>query len=150
GEVYRAVLDGKSDEELKDIMNFYDYLEIQPITNNEFLINKGNVKDEDELRALNMKIYNLGRELNKPVVATGDVHFLDPQDEVFRRIIMAGQGFSDSSNQPPLYLKTTEEMLKEFSYLGGEASREVVITNPGEIADSIEVLKPIPDETYPP
>lgn len=150
GEVYRAVLDGKSDEELKEIMRFYDYLEIQPIANNSYLIGKGNVKDEDELRALNEKIYRLGRELNKIVVATGDVHFLDPQDEVFRRIIMGGQGFSDSDNQPPLYLKTTEEMLKEFSYLGQEAAKEVVITNPGIIADSIEVLKPIPDETYPP
>lgn len=150
GEVYRAVLDGKSDEELKEIMEFYDYLEIQPIANNEYLINKGNVKDENELRSLNTKIYNLGKELNKPVVATGDVHFLDPQDEIFRRIIMAGQGFSDSGNQPPLYLKTTEEMLKEFSYLGVDAAKEVVITNPGEVADSIDVLKPIPDETYPP
>ena len=150
GEVYRAVLDGKSDEELKEIMNFYDYLEIQPIANNSYLIAKGNVKDEDELRALNKKIYRLGKELNKLVVATGDVHFLDPQDEVFRRIIMAGQGFSDSDNQPPLYLKTTEEMLKEFAYLGEEVAREVVITNPGIIADSIDVLKPIPDETYPP
>jgi DNA polymerase III subunit alpha, Gram-positive type len=150
GEVYRAVLDGKSDEELKEIMGFYDYLEIQPIGNNEYLINKGNVKDEDELRSLNTKIYNLGKELNKPVVATGDVHFLDPQDEVFRKIIMAGQGFSDSENQPPLYLKTTEEMLREFSYLGQDGAKEVVIINPGEIADSIDVLKPIPDETYPP
>ena len=150
GEVYRAVLDGKSDEELKEIMSFYDYLEIQPIANNSYLIEKGNVKDEEELKALNTKIYTLGKELNKLVVATGDVHFLDPQDEVFRRIIMAGQGFSDSDNQPPLYLKTTEEMLKEFAYLGEEAAREVVITNPGIIADSIDVLKPIPDETYPP
>jgi len=150
GEVYRAVLDGKSDEELKEIMSFYDYLEIQPIANNSYLIEKGNVKDEDELRALNQRIYRLGKELNKLVVATGDVHFLDPQDEVFRRIIMAGQGFSDSDNQPPLYLKTTEEMLKEFAYLGEKVAREVVITNPGIIADSIDVLKPIPDETYPP
>ena len=150
GEVYRAVLDGKSDEELKEIMSFYDYLEIQPIANNNYLIEKGNVKDEEELRELNRKIYKLGKELNKLVVATGDVHFLDPQDEVFRRIIMAGQGFSDSNNQPPLYLKTTEEMLREFSYLGEEAAKEVVVKNPSIIADSIEVLKPIPDETYPP
>ncbi|WP_294185943.1 PolC-type DNA polymerase III [uncultured Clostridium sp.] len=150
GEVYRAVLDGKSDEEIKEIMSFYDYLEIQPIANNSYLIEKGNVKDENELRSLNEKIYKLGKELNKIVVATGDVHFLDPQDEFFRRIIMAGQGFSDCDNQPPLYLKTTEEMLKEFSYLGQEVAKEVVVTNPGIIADSIEVLKPIPDETYPP
>lgn len=150
GEVYRAVLDGKSDEEIKEIMSFYDYLEIQPIANNSYLIDKGNVKDENELRSLNEKIYKLGKELNKIVVATGDVHFLDPQDEIFRRIIMAGQGFSDSDNQPPLYLKTTEEMLKEFSYLGQDIAKEVVVTNPSILADSIEVLKPIPDETYPP
>ena len=150
GEVYRAVLDGKSDDELKEIMSFYDYLEIQPIDNNRYLIEKGNVKDEDELRNLNRKIYNLGKELEKPVVATGDVHFLEEKDEAFRRIIMAGQGFSDSDNQPPLYLKTTEEMLKEFSYLGNNEAKEVVITNTNLIADSIDVLKPIPDETYPP
>ena len=150
GEVYRAVLDAKPDEELKEIMSFYDYLEIQPIDNNRYLIAKGNVKDEEELRNLNRKIYNLGKEIGKVVVATGDVHFLDDKDEAFRRIIMAGQGFSDGDNQPPLYLKTTEEMLKEFSYLGSEASKEVVVRNTNIIADSIDVLKPIPDETYPP
>lgn len=150
GEVYRAVLDGRNDEELKEIMKFYDYLEIQPIENNEYLIDKGNVRGIEELQSLNKKIYKLGKELNKLVVATGDVHFLDPQDEAFRRIIMAGKGFSDSDKQPPLYLKTTEEMLKDFAYLGNEVAREVVIQNPNLIADSIEVLKPIPDETYPP
>ena len=150
GEVYRAVLDGRNDEELKEIMKFYDYLEIQPIENNEYLIDKGNVRGIEELQSLNKKIYKLGKELNKLVVATGDVHFLEPQDEAFRRIIMAGKGFSDSDKQPPLYLKTTEEMLKDFAYLGNEASREVVIQNPNLIADAIEVLKPIPDETYPP
>ena len=150
GEIYRAILDGKSIEELKELASFYDYLEIQPIANNMHLIEKGNVKDEEELREINKKIYNLGKELNKPVVATGDVHFLDPQEEIFRKIIMAGQGFSKDTNQPPLYFKTTEEMLREFSYLGREIAREVVITNPSDIADSIDVLKPIPDETYPP
>lgn len=150
GEIYRAVLGGKKDEEVKEIMSFYDYVEIQPIENNAYLIEKGNVKDEEELKDINRKIYNLAKEINKPTVATGDVHFLEPQDEAFRRIIMAGQGFGDSENQPPLYLKTTEEMLKEFSYLGEDIAREVVIKNPQEIADSVDILKPIPDETYPP
>ena len=150
GEIYRAVLGGKKDEEVKEIMSFYDYVEIQPIENNAYLIEKGNVKDEEELKDINRKIYNLAKEINKPTVATGDVHFLEPQDEAFRRIIMAGQGFGDAENQPPLYLKTTEEMLKEFSYLGEDIAREVVIKNPQEIADSVGILKPIPDETYPP
>ncbi|MGL5087191.1 MAG: PolC-type DNA polymerase III, partial [Clostridium sp.] len=150
GELYKAVLDGKSDEELKEIINFYDYLEIQPLENNAYLIKKGVVKDNDELKAANKRIYDLGVQCNKPTVATGDVHFLDPKDEAYRRIIMGGQGFSDADNQPPLYLKTTEEMLREFSYLGSEIAREVVIKNPRDIADSIGSLKPIPDETYPP
>lgn len=150
GEIYRAVLGGKKDEEVKEIMSFYDYVEIQPIENNAYLIEKGNVKDEEELKDINRKIYNLAKEINKPTVATGDVHFLEPQDEAFRRIIMAGQGFGDAENQPPLYLKTTEEMLKEFSYLGEDIAREVVIKNPQKIADSVDILKPIPDETYPP
>ncbi len=150
GQIYRAVLGGQSDEEIKEIMSFYDYVEIQPIANNAYLIEKGNVKDENELKEINRKIYNLAKEINKPTVATGDVHFLEPYDEAFRRIIMAGQGFGDADNQPPLYFKTTEEMLKEFSYLGSEIAKEVVIKNPQAIADSIDVVKPIPDETYPP
>lgn len=151
GEIYRAVLDGKSDEEIKEKMGYYDYIEIQPIENNTYLINKGNVKDEEELRSINKRLYKLATQVNKPVVATGDVHFLDPQDAIFRKIIMAGQGFSrNSDNQPPLYFKTTEEMLKEFSYLGTDIAREVVITNTNMIADSIDVIKPIPDETYAP
>ena len=150
GEVYRAILDGKNDEEVMKICEFYDYLEIQPIANNKFLIEKGNVKDEDELREINKRIYNIGKKLNKPVVATGDVHFLDPQDEAFRRIIMAGKGFKDADNQPPLYLKTTTEMLKEFSYLGEDIAKEVVVLNPNKIVDEVEAIKPIPDETFPP
>lgn len=150
GQVYREILNGKTDDELKEIIEFYDYLEIQPVGNNNFLIEKGNVKDENELRAINERIYNLGMEYGKMTVATGDVHFLEPQDEVFRRIIMAGKGFKDCDNQPPLYFKTTEEMLKEFSYLGSDRAREVVITNPNKIADSCDELKPVPDETYPP
>ncbi|MFR4051361.1 MAG: PolC-type DNA polymerase III, partial [Clostridium perfringens] len=150
GQLYKAVLEGKTDAELKEIAAFYDYLEIQPIQNNEFLIRKGNVKDEDELRDLNRKIYDLGKEMDKPVVATCDCHFLDPNDEVFRRIIMAGQGYGDADNQPPLYFRTTNEMMKEFEYLGEEACREVVIENTQKIADMVEAVKPIPDETFPP
>ncbi|HFD1833901.1 TPA: PolC-type DNA polymerase III [Clostridium perfringens] len=150
GQLYKAVLEGKTDGELKEIASFYDYLEIQPIQNNEFLIRKGNVKDEEELRELNRKIYDLGKEMDKPVVATCDCHFLDPNDEVFRRIIMAGQGYGDVDNQPPLYFRTTNEMMKEFEYLGEEACREVVIENTQKIADMVEVVKPIPDETFPP
>lgn len=151
GEIYRSVVGGKSDEEIKEVMSFYDYVEIQPIANNAYMIEKGSVKDEDELKGINKKIYDLAKEINKPTVATCDVHFLDPYDEAFRRIIMAGQGFGDADNQPPLYLRTTEEMLKEFSYLGDEIAREVVIKNPKAISDSVEEnLKPIPDETYPP
>lgn len=151
GEVYGSVVGGKSDEEIKEVMSFYDYVEIQPIANNAYMIEKGSVKDEDELKDINRKIYDLAKEINKPTVATCDVHFLDPQDEAFRRIIMAGQGFGDADNQAPLYLRTTEEMLKEFAYLGTDIAKEVVIKNPTEIANSVEEnLKPIPDETYPP
>ncbi|MGL4774700.1 MAG: PolC-type DNA polymerase III, partial [Clostridium sp.] len=150
GQLYRSILDGKTDEELKEIVEFYDYLEIQPVENNAFLIEKGNVKDFDEIREINRRIYNLAKKHNKLIVATGDVHFLEPQDEAFRRIIMAGKGFKDADNQAPLYLKTTEEMLKEFSYLGEAEAREVVIHNPKKIADMVEVVKPIPDETFPP
>lgn len=150
GELYRAILEGKSDEELKEIVDFYDYLEIQPLGNNNFMIENGKVKNEDELKAINKRIYDLGKKYNKITCATGDVHFLEPQDAIFRSIIMTGKGFKDADNQPPLYFKTTDEMLKEFSYLGEDIAREVVITNTNLIADSCEVIKPIPDETYPP
>ena len=150
GELYRAILDGRTDEELKEIINFYDYLEIQPVGNNEFLIEKGSVKDENEIKEINKKIYDLGKECGKLTVATGDVHFLEPEDSAFRKIIMAGKGFKDADNQPPLYLKTTEEMLEEFSYLGEDVAMEVVVTNTNKIADECDKIKPIPDETYPP
>ncbi|EES91674.1 PolC-type DNA polymerase III [Clostridium botulinum] len=150
GEVYKAVLEGKSQEELKEIIKFYDYLEIQPIMNNEFMLKKGIVKSEEQLKEVNRKIYNLGKENGLPIVATGDVHFLDPKDAKFREILMKGQGFSDAEDQPPLYLKTTNEMLKEFEYLGKDECKEVVIYNPQKIAEEIEVIKPIPDETFPP
>ncbi|GAA0114330.1 PolC-type DNA polymerase III [Clostridium senegalense] len=150
GQIYKEVLQGKSFEEMEQLVNFYDYLEIQPIGNNKFLIANGTVKDDNQLREINSKIYKLAEKYNKLIVATGDVHFLHPDDEVFRRILMAGQGFSDADNQPPLYFKTTTEMLKEFSYLGEDKAREVVIENPNKIADMVEVVKPIPDETFPP
>ena len=150
GQLYKSVLEGKTGEELKEVANFYDYFEIQPIGNNAHLVRKGNVKDDDELRDINKRIYDLGKEMNRPVVATCDVHFLNPTDEAFRRVIQAGQGFGDCDNQPPLYFRTTEEMLKEFAYLGEEVSREVVIYNTQKIADQIDEIKPIPDETFPP
>lgn len=150
GQIYKLVLGGKNFDDLENVVSFYDYLEIQPIDNNKFLIKNNAVKDENSLRQVNKKICDLGEYYNKPVVATGDVHFLDPTDEAFRRILMAGQGFDDADNQAPLYLKTTTEMLREFSYLGEEKAKEVVIYNPQKIAEAIEVIKPIPDETFPP
>jgi len=150
GELFRALLSGATDDELKEVADFYDYLEIQPTGNNQFLIAKGIANDEENLRDYNRKIVALGEEMNKPVVATCDVHFVDPEDEVYRRILMAGKGFSDADNQPPLYLRTTEEMLEEFAYLGADKCREVVITNTNLIADMVEETKPVPDETSPP
>ncbi|WP_026882296.1 PolC-type DNA polymerase III [Clostridium akagii] len=150
GELFRALLNGKTDEELKEMIKFYDYLEIQPLDNNNFMIRNGIVKDNTEIKDLNKRICELGERYDKPVVATGDVHFLDPSDETFRKILMSGRGFDDADNQPPLYLKTTEEMLHEFSYLGTTKAKEVVITNSQKIADMIENVKPIPDETFPP
>ncbi|WP_315113293.1 PolC-type DNA polymerase III [Clostridium intestinale] len=150
GQVYRAILDGKSQNEIEEIASFYDYLEIQPIDNNMFLIEKGNVKDREELKTINRNIYDLGQKLGKVTVATCDVHFMDPEDEVYRKIILAGQGFGDADSQPPLYLRTTDEMLKEFDYLGEDKAYEVVIKNTNFIANQIEGCKPIPDETYPP
>lgn len=150
GELYQDILKNKDPEEIEKTAYFYDFLEIQPIENNEFLIRNGILKNYDELRDINRKIVALGEKLDKPVVATGDVHFLDPQDEAYRRILMGGQGFSDADQQAPLYLKTTEEMLEEFKYLGVEKCKEVVITNTNLISEIIQELIPIPDGTFPP
>ncbi|NLB87896.1 MAG: PolC-type DNA polymerase III [Syntrophomonadaceae bacterium] len=150
GELYSAIINEYSPEEIEKIASYYDYLEIQPLDNNEFLIREGIVGNQDELKKINKYIYDLGKKLNKPVVATGDVHFLDPEHEIYRRIIQAGQGYEDIEYPLPLYFKTTDEMLDEFSYLGKEEAKEVVIDNPRAIADKIEHLKPVPDGFYPP
>ncbi len=150
GELYRAILNNKSEDEISKIVRFYDYLEIQPLGNNQFLINNGKVSSQEELKKINKKIIRLGERHRKPVVATCDVHFMDPRDEVFRRILMAGQGYTDADNQAPLYLRTTDEMLEEFSYLGEEKAKEVVIENTNLIADMVESIAPVLEGTYPP
>ena len=150
GELFSEMVHGASHEELLKIADFYDYLEIQPIGNNQFMIANGTAKDEEELRDYNRKILAIADELGKPCVATGDVHFLEPEDEAFRRILMAGMGFKDADNQAPLYLKTTDEMLEEFSYLGADRAMEVVVTNTNMIADWCDTLRPVPRENYPP
>ncbi|MBN2796895.1 MAG: PolC-type DNA polymerase III [Clostridia bacterium] len=150
GELYSAVLNHRSPQEILEIASFYDYFEIQPIENNRFLLEKGMVNSLEELKDINRKIVNLGEQLNKPVAAAGDVHFMDPEDEIYRRILMAGKGFKDADDQAPLYFKTTDEMLKEFSYLGEEKAREVVIDVPNQIADLMDNFLPIPDGTFPP
>ena len=150
GELYNAVLNGASDEKLEEIAAFYDFLEIQPLQNNMFLVNNERVRSIEDLKDINRKIINLGDKLNKLTIATGDVHFLEEEDEVYRRILMTGQGFEDAENQAPLYLKTTDEMLEDFSYLGEERAYEVVVRNTNIIADSVEHILPIPKGTFPP
>ena len=152
GELFRAMLSGRSDAEIARIVNFYDYLEVQPIGNNHFMIEKEDcyVQNEEDLRDLNRRVVALGSKFHKPVVATCDVHFLNPEDEIYRRIIMAGKGFKDADEQAPLYLRTTEEMLKEFEYLGSAKAEEVVITNPNKIADMCEKIAPVRPDKCPP
>ena len=152
GELYHAILDGRPEEEILRLVKFYDYLEIQPIGNNSFMLRdeKSAINSVEELQDINRRIVKLGETFNKLVVATCDVHFLDPEDEVYRRIIMAGKGFKDADDQAPLFLRTTEVMLKEFEYLGSTKAEEVVITNPGKIADMCEKIAPVRPDKCPP
>ena len=149
GEIYQACLKGASEEELVKIARFYDYLEIQPLKNNAFLVGS-RVESERELEDINRRIVALGTKLGKAVVATGDTHFLHPWDEVYRRILMAGQGYEDAERQAPLFLRTTGEMLEEFAYLGKETAQEVVINGPNRVNEMIEDLQPVPDGLYAP
>ncbi len=150
GQLYDAILKGKPWGELKQIASLYDYLEIQPTGNNAFLIREGRFQNEDELHEIDRTIIRLGKELGKPVCATCDVHFMDPTDSEFRKILMAGQGFKDAEDQAPLFYRTTAEMLKEFEWLGKDKAYEVVVENPNKIADMCDSLRPIPKGTFPP
>lgn len=149
GQLFNYLLNNRSAKEIKEVVKFYDFLEIQPLGNNEFLI-PNQLEDKTELKKLNKRIYQLGKKYNKPVVATGDVHFLDPKDEIYRKILQAGQGFDDYDNQAPLYYRTTDEMLEEFDYFNEEEAYEIVVENPHKIYEKIEDIKPIPDGLYPP
>lgn len=153
GELIRAIVAQKPEEELLEIASFYDYLEIQPIGNNEFLVRSDkfpHIKDDEDLRRINLKVAELAKKLGKMLIATCDVHFLNPEDAIYRAILMKGKGFEDAELQPPLFLRTTEEMLAEFDYLGEEAAYEAVVTNPRKVSEMIEKFKPIPDELYSP
>ena len=160
GELYQAILHGRPQQEIARLAEFYDYFEVQPLGNNDFMVKTGNpdidnkkrflVESREELKDINRKIIELGRKFNKMTVATCDVHFLDPEDEIYRRIIQFGQGFKDADEQAPLYLRTTDEMLKEFDYLGSDVAEEIVITNPNKIADMIDNISPIHPDKCPP
>ncbi len=150
GELYHAILEGKGFGDLLRIAEFYDYLEVQPNGNNQYLIREGRVSGEDHLCQINRTILNLAEKKNKMVVATGDVHFMRPEDEIYRQILLSGMKFSDATAHVPLYMRTTEEMLREFSYLPDEVARKIVIDNPNAICDMIEEVRPIPKGSYPP
>jgi len=150
GELFQAIVSGKSHEELLRIASFYDFLEIQPLANNMFMLRSGQAASVDQLRDFNRTVVSLGRELGKPVVATGDVHFLNPEDEIYRHILLASKGFEDGDKDLPLYFRTTDEMLAEFRYLGEETAREVVVENPNRIADMCELLRPVPHNLFAP
>ncbi len=153
GELYRALLDGQSDMQIARLVNFYDYLEIQPCGNNKFMIASEkirNINSIEDIQEVNRRIVKLGEQFHKPVVATCDVHFLDPEDEIYRRIIMAGKGFDDADDQAPLFLHTTEEMLEEFSYLGSDKAYEIVVKNTNMIADMCETIAPVRPDKCPP
>ena len=151
-EVFQAVIKGRSDEELKRLASFYDYLEVQPISNNRFMIGEEKIPvwNDEDLRNLNRTIIRLGEEMGKMVVATGDVHFLNPEDEIFRHVLLATKGFKDADKDNPLYFRTTDEMLAEFAYLGEEKAREIVVTNPNLIADMCETIRPVPHNLFAP
>ena len=150
GELFRAIVDHKDWNELKRIASFYDYLEIQPLGNNRFMVRDGTVRDDEDLKDFNRTVVKLGEELGKPVCATGDVHFLDPEDEIYRHILLATKQMQDADKSLPIYFKTTDEMLKEFSYLGEEKAYEVVVKNPNFIADCCETLRPVPHNLFAP
>ena len=150
GELFQAIVAHKSHAELKRIASFYDFLEIQPLSNNRFMLAKGIAESDEELREFNRTVVRLGEELGKPVCATGDVHFLNPEDEIYRRILLATKGFEDCDRENPLYFRTTDEMLEEFSYLGPEKAYEVVVKNPNHIADMCETVRPVPHNLFAP
>ena len=150
GELFQAIIARKSHDELLRIASFYDFLEIQPLANNRFMLAKGMAKNDEDLREFNRTVICLGRELGKPVVATGDVHFMNPEDEIYRRMLLASKGFEDCDRENPLYFRTTNEMLEEFSYLGDELAYEVVVTNPNLIADMCDVVRPVPHNLFAP
>ena len=150
GELYQAILNDRPENEIEEIALFYDYLEIQPISNNSFMVDNGTVSSIEDLKEINRRIYDLGKKLGKPVVATSDAHYLNPEDEIYRRILLSGKKYKDADRETKLYFKTTDEMLTEFGYLGEEAAKEVVIDNPNKLNDMIENIRPIPEGKYDP